>query len=57
MLDPPALTVKVFPGDNLMVHKALDVFYVTAGGKKQLEAETEEWEKINTAIGKVLRFA
>ena len=24
---------------------------------KQLETETEEWEKINTAIAKVLRFA
>src|SRR5688572_20574354 len=36
----PALTVKVYPGDNLMVHKALDVIepgdvvIVDAGGSK-----------------------
>lgn len=33
-------------------------FYkLTARGRKQLEAETQDWEKINTAIAKVLRFA
>ncbi len=33
-------------------------FYtLTAQGRRELEAESREWERINTAIAKVLRFA
>jgi PadR family transcriptional regulator, regulatory protein PadR len=33
-------------------------FYtLTAKGKKELESESREWERVNAAIAKVLRFA
>jgi transcriptional regulator len=33
-------------------------FYrITAGGRKQLEMETEDWERLTAAIGRVLKMA
>ena len=33
-------------------------FYsITAAGRKQLEAEEQNWKKLTTAVGRVLRFA
>lgn len=33
-------------------------FYrITASGRKQLESETEDWERLSAAIGRVLKLA
>ena len=32
-------------------------YKISAKGKRALAAETEEWERVNAAIAKVLRFA
>jgi transcriptional regulator len=32
-------------------------YHLTAGGRKQLERETDNWERLSAAIGRVLKMA
>jgi len=38
-------------------NRGVRFYKLTARGKRELEAETCEWERVNAAIAKILRFA
>jgi PadR family transcriptional regulator PadR len=38
-------------------HRKAKYYAITRSGRKQLEAETENWERISAVIGRVLRAA
>jgi len=32
-------------------------YHVTAAGRRQLEAQSEDWERLSVAIGRILKLA